>query len=423
MMERTKVSVGLVTILFASTAAGIFFFNFFFLILGFTSATLFVVSYLQLPPSSGSIQVKRSPIEAETYQGAGFTIKLTIENKSESSVFLEIKDGLPENVKRIEGSNHRYLYLDGKEKKEIGYKIEFLRAENYTIGPVKLRYNDPLKLFSKDWEFDETTHVVALPPIEDLGRTKLRPKRTTGWLGNIKSSTMGVGSEFFSIREYHQGDELRDINWKATARYLDPKTNSYEAEKSGDVVLIVDAFEGSNIGVFEENTLSHSIKAAASLASDIIADRNRVGLLVIGNFVRWVYPRSGEEQLYKIMDNLMDLESGSYWRLEHAQYILDKIFPDRCMLIFISPLTDDRVLDAIADLSMTRYELAVVSPSPIELQKKYLDTDGEIAEKLEKIERHVKMDRLRDYGPVIDWNPEEPLEVAVEGVRRYQMRS
>ncbi|MFP3871992.1 MAG: DUF58 domain-containing protein [Candidatus Aenigmatarchaeota archaeon] len=419
---RTKNFVYLFAFFLFSLAISLTFFAQILLILAFTSVVLIAVGYLSYPPDDDSVVIEREQEEAHTYEGEEFTVGLTVENHSDSRVFLEIKDELPKNIKVIEGSNHHLLFLDPQEEKKIEYKIKFLKTENYRIGPVKVRYSDPLKLFSREWEFDEPLSVVALPPIEELSRTKLRPKHTRGWLGNIKSGQMGVGSDFFSIREYVQGDEMRDINWKATARYLDPKSNAYESEKSGDVVIIVDAFHESNVGVFEDNMLKHSVRAATSLASDIIADRNRVGLLVIGNFVRWVYPKSGQEQMYEIMNNLMDLESGSYWRLEHARYILDKIFPSRCLLVFISPLSSEKVTEAIAELARKRYEIAVLSPSPLELQKKHIQGNEDLAEKLQRIERMNRMARLRDYGPVIDWDPNEPLEVAVEGVKRYQMR-
>ncbi len=404
---------------------GMFLFRFesIFLILAFSSITLAVTGYLRIPPEDGSIEIERDRKEVHTYQGEKFTVGLTVRNESRSEIYLEIKDELPKNVKLVEGTNHRFLHLEGKEQKKIEYKIEFLKPENYTLGPTKTRYIDPLKFFSKEWEFDEITNVIALPPMEDLGRSKLRPQQTKGWLGNIKSSQMGIGSEFYSIREYVEGDEMRNINWKATARFLDPKSNSYHAEKSGDVVIIVDAFYESNVGVFEDNMLKYSAKAATSLASDIISDRNRVGLVVIGDHVRWVYPRSGQEQLYKIMKNLMDVEGGSYWRYEHAKFILDQIFPNKMLLLFITPLISDNVIETIVALGRKKYEIAVLSPSPIELQKKYLEQSDETAERLQRIERGTRMNLLRKYGPVIDWSIGQPLEAAVEGVKRYQMRS
>ncbi len=403
---------------------GIFLFDFesIFLILAFSSITLTVIGYTGYPPEDDSIEIERHREEVHTYQGEEFTVGLTIKNESTTEVYLEIKDKLPKNVKLIEGTNHRFIHLEGKEQKEIEYKIEFLKSENYTLGPTKVRYTDPLKFFSKEWNFDEFTNVVALPPLEDLGRSKLRPQRTKGWLGNIKSIQMGIGSEFYSIREYVEGDEMRDINWKATARYLDPKSNSYHAEKSGDVVIIVDAFYESNVGVFEDNMLKYSAKAATSLASDIISDRNRVGLVVIGDHVRWVYPRSGQEQLYKIMKNLMDVEGGSFWRYEHAKFILDQIFPSKVLLLFITPLISEKVIETIVGLGRKKYEIAVLSPSPIELQKKHLEKLDETAERIQRIERGTRMNLLRKYGPVIDWSIDQPLEAAVEGVKRYQMR-
>lgn len=420
---KTK-NFGYLFLLFlGSIAIGMVFLNYILFIPALAALAIMLVGYLDLPPDDKAINIERAKSEVHTHEGDQFTVTLSVENKGDSEIFLEVKDELPINVKVIEGSNHSSLYLEGGEEKTIEYKVKFLKTENYTIGPVKARYIDPIGLSSKEWHFEELLNVVALPPVEDLSRTKLRPRYTRGWLGNIKSAQMGVGSEFFSVREYSQGDEMRDINWKATARYLDPKTNAFEAEKSGDVIIILDAFRDSNVGVFEDNMLKHSVRAATTLASDIISDRNRVGLLVIGDFVRWVYPRSGQEQMYEIMDNLMDLEGGSHWRLEHARFIMDKIFPSRCLLLFISPLTSEKVTEAIAGLARKKYEIAVVSPCPVELQKKYVDQEDELAEKLQRIERNNRMAKLRNYGPVIDWETDQPLEVAIEGVRRYQMRT
>ncbi len=415
---KTKSFGYLFALFFVSMVLGMISINYIFFIPALTTLAIMIVGYLNLPPDDENITIERTQEEVHTYEGKEFTVGLTLKNHGASKVFLEIKDELPKNVKVIEGSNHHSLYLQGKEEEKIEYKVKFLKTENYTLGPVKVQYLDPIGLFSKNWNFREFMNVVALPPIEDLSRTKLRPRHTKGWLGNIKSSQMGIGSEFFSIREYLQGDEMRDINWKATARYLDPKTNSFEAEKSGDVIIVVDAFYDSNVGVFEDNMLKHSVRAATSLASDIISDRNRVGLLVIGDFVRWVYPNSGQEQLYEI-----NLEEGSHWRLEHAKFIMDNIFPNRCLLLFISPLTNDKVTKAIAGLARKKYEIAVVSPCPVELQKKYIDVEDELAEKIQTIERKNRMAKLRNYGPVIDWNTDQPLEVAIEGVRRYQTRT
>jgi len=420
---KTKNFGYLFALFFITVTFGLMFMDYIFFIPALTSLAIMIVGYLNLPPDDDDITIERDQEEVHTHEGEEFAVGLTVKNHGDSKAFLEIKDELSTNVKVTEGSNHHSLYLKGGEKKRIEYKVRFLKTENYSIGPVKVRYLDPLGLFSKNWNFQEFMNAIALPPVEDLGRTKLRPKFTRGWLGNIKSAQMGVGSEFFSIREYLQGDEMRDINWKATARYLDPKTNSFEAEKSGDVIIVVDAFYESNVGVFEDNMLKHAVRAATSLASDIIYDRNRVGLLVIGDFVRWVYPRSGQEQLYDIMDNLMDLEGGSHWRLEHAKFIMDKIFPNQCLLLFISPLISDKIAEAIGGLARKKYEIAVVSPSPVDLQKKYIDIEDDLAEKLQRIERRNRMAELRDYGPVIDWNTDQPLEVAIEGVRRYQMRA
>src|SRR5439155_1167202 len=84
--------------------------------------------------------------------------------------------------------------------------------------------------------FPPAARLVVAPAMEDLRRTKLQPRRTRPWYGQVASRQIGAGTDFWGVREYTAGDEVRRINWKASARLDRLFTNEYEGERSGDVV-------------------------------------------------------------------------------------------------------------------------------------------------------------------------------------------
>lgn len=396
-----------------------------FFIGAISSLSIFVVASKTLPPAEVELKISREDNEKEVYVGDEVEVTINIENKGKKLRFLEVHDILPSITKVEEGMNHQILEMNKYEKKQWRYKISCPVTGKIKIGPIKGRYRDALNLFSKKMGFEEEMEIRVLPDTEEMKSVDVEPKYTKHWLGNTKSKNIGLGSEFFSLREYHPGDEFKDINWKATARRLSPITNAYEGEKSGDIILVVDGYEKGVVGTFEYNTLEVSINAAASLASSSLSNRNRVGLIVMGDYLNWVYPGTGKNQFHKIMDNLTKLKSGGYWELENVKWLIKNFFPRRCTIIFISPLTVPEFGETIIDLCMEEYDMMVISPNPVKIEKEVIESHeehDEVAENLNSMERELILDELWKYGMVVDWDPMEPLEPKLEEVIKYQKK-
>jgi len=143
---------------------------------------------------------------------------------------------------------------------------------------------------------------------------------------------------------------------------------------------------------------------------------------VLGDFLNWVYPGFGREQFYKIIDALTKLRQGGLWDINDAKWVITRFFPRRCQIIFVTPLIDPKVVETVMDLCRGEYDVLVISPSPVALEKKTEGIESPIAEKMLNMERRNIIDRLWHYSLVVDWDPNDPLEIALEGVRRYQMR-
>ncbi|MBS3781968.1 MAG: DUF58 domain-containing protein [Candidatus Thermoplasmatota archaeon] len=394
-----------------------------FFTLTISSLALFVITSRVMPPRKILVSISRESYERrkEIYVDDELEITIHLENDERKPMVLEVKDLLPSLVEVIDGCNHKVIKLEANEKKKLSYTISCPATGKIDIGPIKVRYIDPLNLFSKEMDAGEEMTLRVLPRGEEMQKVDIHPSYTKHWLGDIKSKSIGVGSEFFSLREYHPGDGLRDINWKATARQLEPFTNEYEGEKSGDVILVVDGYKKGIVGTKRHNTLRPSIDAAASLASSILSARNRLGLIVSGEYMNWVYPGTGKNHYHKIMANLTQFEEGGAWDLEGVRDLLEDFFPRKSLIIFISPLTILEFTETIIDLSRKEYDVMVISPDPLKIEKELVDEYDEIAEKFCLTERENIKERLWAAGTVVvDWDPNEPLEPALEEVLRYK---
>jgi len=394
-----------------------------FLTMTISSLALLVISSRVMPPTSSLVSISRMSEEKkkEIYVDDEIEIKLFLKNEERRPVLLEVHDLLPSLVEVIEGTNHKVIKMEANEEKELSYKISCPVTGKLEIGPVKIRYRDPLDFFSNEIDPGEPMTLRVLPKTEEMQSVEIHPSYTKHWLGDIKSKSIGIGSEFFSLREYHPGDEMRDINWKATAKHFEPFTNEYEGEKSGDVILVVDGYKKGMVGTERYNSLRVSVEAAASLASSILSARNRLGLIVSGEYMNWIYPGTGKNHYHKVMANLTQFEKGGSWDLKGVRMLLEDFFPRKSLIIFVSPLTMMEFTETMIDLSRKEYDVMVVSPDPMKIEKKILDEPDEVAESFCQIERKNIIDRLWAAGTiVVDWDPDDPLEPALKEVLRYK---
>lgn len=419
---RSRTNFALVILTVSTFLIGVISENWMFLILAIANLSILSIGNSGAIRSDVRLEVERKTEKMSIYEGDETWVELSIKNQGKKLKYLEILDGLPSDTDVVSGSNHHILKFEENEQKTLKYKISCHRRGKTKIGPIKFRYRDPLNLYVEEWTSEKLLTIFVLPSIQKIESVDVRPFYTRNWIGNIRSQNMGIGTEFFSLREYKPDDEIKKINWKATARYLEPITNEFMGERAGDVIIIIDGYAPSNIGNEEFNTVDASISAAGSLASSILSDRNRVGLIVLGDYLDWLYPDSGRDHFYKIMEKLSAVERGGIWELKDTKWLLKRFFPNRSMIIFISPLLSKKISDTIVDICMKEYNVMVISPNPVKIEKDIIDQHNPLAEKLSILKRKVLLDKLWRYSLVLDWDPKEPLEAELEEVIRYWKR-
>ncbi len=176
---------------------------------------------------------------------------------------------------------------------EARYAVMSAERGDMRLGRIFLRFQSPLGLAER-WAVAETQQTIrVLPNLEQARRQTLYLIRSRQVeLEKRRRRQRGIGREFDSLREYREGDELRDISWTATARRRHLITRVFQMERSQNVWLVLDAGRLLRAQVHEPGNaprfskLDYAVNAALSLAQVALYCGDRVGLLAYGRRIQ-----------------------------------------------------------------------------------------------------------------------------------------
>ncbi len=396
---------------------------------------LFLLSYLSLPDEGKGIKTEdiritrtlsaeRVPEGDEVEITVGISLTPEILDSMKLAT-IEIEDALPRFAEVVTGSNIRITSVSSLEKGEgeavMKYSVRFAQRGLYHIGPLNIRISDPFSVNVHRMRYEETDTITVMPEVEMIKSLKLDIRRTRSIVGDINSRKRGIGTEFYGIREYYPGDELKHINWKASARLEDGLlTNEYTAERSGDVTILIDARKSSILGPPGKSTIDYGIRAAASISWNVLNRKNRVGMVVFRDTIDVVQPGYGKRQFYRIMNSLLLIKEGGSMPFRVAAWALGRFFPMRSHIIVISAANDGEIVTTVAELCSHGYDVLVISPSYVMIEAEGMkeSAEKETAVAIETMKRNSYLDELRGFTQVIDWDVRKPLATYWAASRR-----
>ncbi len=369
-------------------------------------------------PAEPRFRVERSVDRETAFEGEALDVAVTVENRGATLEFVEMSDEVPQRLEVVRGSNYLVTQLLPRESLEFRYRLHLAVKGRYTLGPLRVRSRDLLGLFVSEVTQEEALPLTVFPRTEDLRKVQIPARSTRPWLGQIPSRSAGPGPDFWAIRDYVSGDEMRRINWKATSRLDTLLTNEHEGERSGDFVVVLDAREEAADGLVRDSAVEMGVRATISLATKLLEERNRVGLIVMRSVLDWVYPAFGRGQLHRIVEALVTVRPGGEWTLAHVPWILNRFFPPRSQLIIITPLVDRPAREAIAELRAQGFHTLVLSPSVAEPTAEFPGEEDRVrvARAILRLEREANVGQLRSFAPVADWTSDQPLALALKEV-------
>jgi uncharacterized protein (DUF58 family) len=264
------------------------------------------------------------------------------------------------------------------------------------------------------WWMTEGTATIKLAtmdcyPAPAAQRDRVVLSRLPNRLGEHPARTAGEGIEFAGVREYVPGDRQRQINWAASTRQGRLMVNLQAAERSQDVVLLVD--ETSDVGEPGNSALDLALRGASAAARTYLDARDRVGVVCYQwGGALWRAPALGKRQQYRIIDTLL-ASDGGWSRGETFRRLPRAALPDGSLVIVFSPLIDDRFTEALRDMRERGFTMLIVdvlnAVPPVRWRWK-----DRLARRVWLMEQESIRFSLRELGiPVVHWDGVEPLDL------------
>ena len=229
----------------------------------------------------------------------------------------------------------------------------------------------------------------------------------------------GEGIEFSGVREYVPGDRQRSINWPASTRRGRLQVNTFAAERSQDVVLLVDAT--SDVGEPGSSALDLALRGAGAAARAYTDARDRVGVITYQwGGSSWLPPGLGRHQVYRIIDSMLASDAtwargASFARLPRAA------LPPGALVVVFSPLLDQRFVEALRDMRERGFTMLVVDVLNAEPPARRRAEDR-MARRIWRMEQEAIRFSLRELGvPVVHWDGEESLDLPLAAHTRRPM--
>ncbi len=167
-------------------------------------------------------------------------------------------------------------------------------------------------------------------------------KTMTAGAGDHTSPFRGQGLEFYEVRRYQPGDDVRNIDWRVTARMNQPFMKVFIEERERTVLLCVDANAGMRFGTRGTFKSIQAARTAAILGSMAQAANDRVGGLVYGDVpggLKFFEPARSRRPLWKVLKTLSNKppeKTGKPFAMEDALTMLERVAPTGALLFIVS---------------------------------------------------------------------------------------
>jgi uncharacterized protein (DUF58 family) len=240
--------------------------------------------------------------------GAANAVTLLLRNRGPRPLSLHLRDEHPVEFRASE--TFLSAVLPAGEEVRLRYVLTPPRRGDYRFGRLVVRYRSALGLFERQHAYPLDRDVRVYPNLLDLRRYELLVRRGLEQeAGTRVARRFGAGTELERLREYVPDDELRRINWKATARRGVAISNEYETERSQNVVVLLDAGRLMRAVADGLTKLDHALNAGLLLTYAAGRRGDKVSLLAYADQVKaFLPPRRGRRAFLSILETLYRLE-------------------------------------------------------------------------------------------------------------------
>ena len=223
---------------------------------------------------------------------------------------------------------------------DVRYRITPRQRGPAEFGRLCCRVRSNWWLWEKNYYYGETQSSKVYPNYKPLFRSSfVGSDQLYTDLGLQLRQRRGEGTDFHQLRDFRVGDSLRQVDWRATARFQKPISREYQEERDQQVVFLLDCGRRMRAKDGDISHFDHALNALLISAFVALRQGDSVGLLSFAGQSRWVSPIKGRFQISRLLDQIYDLHSSPAASdyLEVAQQLMTRQ-KRRSLIVLISSL-------------------------------------------------------------------------------------
>ncbi|WP_028644791.1 DUF58 domain-containing protein [Nocardioides sp. URHA0020] len=262
------------------------------------------------------------------------------------------------------GNRHRISLAPG-DRVVLGTALLPRRRGDLRAVGVTVRLSGPLRLASRQRTRQVEGTVRALPPFDSRKHLPSRLARLRDLDGRAAIRVRGQGTEFDSLREYVQGDDVRSIDWRASARSRNVVVRTWQPERDRRVVLVLDTSRTSAGRVGDVPRLDSAMDATLLLASLATRAGDRVDFVAGDRRVRSRQRFSGNRdiaaRLQQVMADLDPVIAEADWGALAGA--VNGFGRQRALVVLLTPLEPSAVEEGLLPVlaALTRHHRVVLA--------------------------------------------------------------
>lgn len=277
-------------------------------ILAVTLLLLTAIDILILYRSAGVLVSRLLP---EKFSNADINeVQVKIQNTCSFPVSVEVIDEIP--VQFQERDFYRKLKISSGENSSFTYELRPVDRGEYHFGRVNIYLSSVLQLVRRRQVSSSEGLVKVYPSFKQMRKYEfMSVERISARSGLKKIRRIGHTIEFEQIKEYVAGDDIRSMNWKATAKQGAMMVNQYQDERSQPVYSLIDTGRNMKMPFDNLKLLDYAINSSLALSNIALKKKDKAGLVCFSDKLHSFIPASSKkDHLNLLLEKLYRLETG-----------------------------------------------------------------------------------------------------------------
>ncbi len=236
-------------------------------------------------------------------------IEITLQNDYNFSTDLLLIDELPFQYQKRDFEIS--TQLKKQDQKKIKYTLRPLERGEYYFGNLNIYVNSPIGLVTRRFQFAKDAMVPNYPSFLQLRKYMLLAFSNKLFeYGLKKIRRIGHTMEFEQIKDYVSGDDIRNINWKATAKRNHLMVNQFQDERSQPIYSVIDKGRSMKMPFEGLSLLDYAINATLVISNVALKKQDKAGMFTFSRKVEnKVVAERRPSQMNKILETLYNVNT------------------------------------------------------------------------------------------------------------------